>query len=176
MSVDAAEFEVDEHYSESSHPEDPEHAPPQEQEPPSPIELGWTPEEATALVCALWNLGILLYGPEWTADPRETVGWNTSLAQLLDLWVPKDTGGYVQVGAGLLMIGNGVMMMAARRTEIIRRGPRPLWARKPQAEGEAAPAAAPTPAPAAAPRRDNGNGSYTIPNDLLPKPKPDLEL
>lgn len=164
-----AEFEVDEHGAESAADEPtagaPESAAPTEVTPP--IALGWTPEEATALVCALWNLGVLFYGPEWTADPRETLGWNGAVAQLLDTYVPKDTGGMVQTGAGLLMIGNGVVMMGARRYEIIRRGPRPMWVRKPAPDIDATPQAPPpppTPAPDA-----SGNGHYRMPADLVPR-------
>jgi hypothetical protein len=166
-----AEFDVDSHGAESAHTEPTTEAPAAESSDVTPaIVIGWTPEEATALVCALWNLGILIYGPEWTADPRETIGWNIAVAQLLDMYVPKDTGGMVQTGAGLLMIGNGVMMMGARRFEIIKRGPRPIWVRKaaPNVEAEVPPAPRPS-APAS-----NGSGTYHMPADLAPKPDDSL--
>ena len=53
----------------------------------------WTPEEAGQLVCAIFNLGILVYGAEWAAKPQETAGWNISLAQLLDVYMPRGAGG-----------------------------------------------------------------------------------
>jgi len=162
-----AEFEVDAHGAESAHEEPAARATeaPETPDVTPPIVTGWTPEEATSLVCALWNLGILFYGPEWAADPRETLGWNGAVAQLLDTYVPKDTGGMVQTGAGLLMIGNGVVMMGARRYEIIRRGPRPMWVRKPAPDVDAeAQVTPPAPPPAAA----NGSGKYRMPADLAP--------
>jgi len=163
-----AEFEVDAHGDVSEHPEEAQ-AEQQAQEAAvaTVVAMGWTPEEATSLVCALWNLGILIYGPEWAADPRETLGWNITVAQLLDIYVPKGTGGMVQLGAGILMIGNGLMMMAARRTDIIRRGPRPLWLKA--SESQRAPGPSPQ-APSAAPatRAANNGGRYEMPTELVP--------
>ncbi len=164
-----AVFEVDSHGVVSDHPEDQVQGTAQEAAVQGVIALGWTPEEATALVCALWNLGILIYGPEWAADPRETIGWNITVAQLLDIYVPKGVGGTVQLGAGMLMIGNGIMMMAARRTEIIRRGPRPIWVKQPTPEAPVStgqPPAAPTSKPAS-------NGRYEMPKDLVPPVRDD---
>jgi hypothetical protein len=160
----SAEFEVDAHGVESDHVEDPEsQANAQEAAVQSVVALGWTPEEATALVCALWNLGILLYGPEWAADPRETYGWNITVAQLLDIYVPKGVGGAVQLGAGMLMIGNGIVMMAARRTEIIRRGPRPIWVKQPEREAPVS-----TGQPVSTPPKASGDGRYVMPKDITP--------
>jgi hypothetical protein len=163
----SAEFEVDPHGAESDHVEDPatQAADAQGAAVASAVALGWTPDEATALVCALWNLGILLYGPEWAADPRETYGWNITVAQLLDIYVPKGVGGAVQLGAGMLMIGNGIMMMAARRAPIIRRGPRPLWVKQPEHE---APVSTGQPPAAPASKPSNDGGRYVMPKDLTP--------
>lgn len=170
MSSAAAEFEVDEHGAETIDLEDEQGAQaasPVDEAPPLDA-LSWTPEEATALVCALWNLGIIIYGPEWAANPVETQGWNISVAQLLDIYVPKGVGGAVQLGAGMLMIGNGVMMMAARRAPIIQRGPRPLWVKR---EPSGPQPAAQAPAPAAPANRDNAGGRYEMPKDLVPPAK-----
>lgn len=162
-----AEFEVDPHGVESSEPDEPQAATEQQEAAfAQVVAMGWTPEEATALVCALWNLGTLLYGPEWAADPRETYGWNITVAQLLDVYVPKGVGGMVQLGAGILMIGSGVMMMAARRAPLIQRGPRPLWVKRPEPDGAAAPSTRPSPsAPASRPA---SGGRYEMPKDLVP--------
>jgi hypothetical protein len=167
-SVGGAEFEVDPHGVESDHPEDPQAQAAQEQEAAvaSVVAMGWTPEEATALVCAVWNLGILMYGPKWAADPRETLGWNASVAQLLDIYVPKGVGGAVQIGAGLLMIGNGLMYMVMRRWEVIKH-PEPIWAKRPTSEGAAVPTHPATP-PQTPTSKPASNGRYEMPKDLIP--------
>jgi hypothetical protein len=166
----SAEFEVDPHGVESDHVEDPE-TQAADAAVASVVALGWTPEEATALVCALWNLGILLYGPEWAADPRETIGWNITVAQLLDIYVPKGVGGMVQLGTGILMIGNGLMMMAARRAPLIRRGPRPLWVKQSEPE---APVSTGQPPAAPVTKANNDGGRYVMPRDLTPPTTEDV--
>jgi hypothetical protein len=161
-----AEFDVDSHGAESLHPEPAAAA----QTPDEPtdvapvIVVGWTPEEATQLICALWNFGMIIYGPEWAAHPAETQGWNISAAQLLDQFLPKGVGGFVELGAGLIMVGNGLAMMGLRRIPIIKAGPKPMWVRRPASDVEAEVA----PAPPAAPS-PNGGGKYRMPADLAPK-------
>jgi hypothetical protein len=163
----SAEFEVDGHGVQSLHDEPAAgSATAVENIEPAPvIVVGWTPQEATQLICALWNFGMLVWGPEWAAHPAETEGWNISAAQLLDATIPKGTGGFVELGAGLIMVGNGLAMMTARRVPIIQRGPRPMWARRPPADPDAPTEAAPTPTP-----KPSGGGSYKMPADLAPQP------
>jgi hypothetical protein len=170
----AAEFEVDAHGVQSDQADDPEAQPtPEEAVGAVAVAMGWTPEEASQLICAIWNMGILLYGPEWAAHPNETAGWDISAAQLLDEFLPKGTGGFVQLGAGLMMVGNGLAMMAVRRVPIIRRGPRPLWQRKNEQPAPPPPTDAEhqryepdPPAPAAS----NGDGAgYHFPRGLAPR-------
>jgi len=169
----SAEFEVDGHGTESGHvdPVTPEDVDPEVAAGVSVI-MGWTPQEASQLICAMWNLGILIYGPEWAAHPSETSGWDISAAQLLDQFLPKGTGGMVELGAGLFMVGNGLAMMAVNRIPIIKRGPRPLWVKKePVEQAPGGPPPAPAPRPA-----ENGTGGYKLPRDLAPAPAPDLNL
>jgi len=165
----SAEFEVEPHGAQSEHAEEPAAAPETPEDAANTVAtlMGWTPEEATQLICAIWNFGIILYGPEWAADPRETLGWNFHAAQLLDHVLPKGTGGYVELGAGLIMVGNGLAMMGLRRRDIIAAGPKPIWV-KPKATQEPG---APPPGPAPAPSPSvgsNGKAGYKIPKDLTP--------
>jgi hypothetical protein len=175
--TDGAVFEVDPHGVVSDQPDEPDSPQPDAQEAAvaQVVAMGWTPDEATALVCALWNLGILLYGPEWAADPRETIGWNITVAQMLDIYVPKGVGGAVQLGAGMLMIGNGIMMMAARRAPILRRGPRPLWQTQPAPDAPVS-TGQPQGAPPPASKPANTGGRYEMPKDLVPPPRRDDSL
>lgn len=166
-----AEFEVDAHGAESLHdeaatgaaetPESPDVAP--------VIAIGWTPEEAAQLIAALWNFGMIIYGPDWATQPWETSGWDISAAQLLDQYVPKEAGGLVSLGAGLIMVGNGLAMMAVRRIPIIQRGPRPMFARKPPPDVDAA-----APPQQTAPSTPARGDSYHMPADLAPKPDDSL--
>lgn len=173
-----ADFEVDAHGAQSSEPEDPEQTPA-----PSDVEdverdlvnMGWTPEEATQLICAIWNFGMLVWGPEWAAHPAETAGWNISMAQLLDQFLPKGTGGFVQLGAGLIMVGNGIAMMGVRRIPLIQRGPRPMWVRKPAADAAEQVAQQPAPNPSR-PSSNGSDGTYRLPRDLVPTDSSDVKL
>jgi hypothetical protein len=161
----SVEFEVDAHGGETPYtePETPEPAEAEAEVAQAAfVAIGWTPEEATQLICALWNFGMLVWGPEWAAHPQETAGWNLQAAQLLDHVLPKGTGGYVELGAGLIMVGNGLAMMAVRRVPIIQRGPRPMWVRAPAPPPEA-PETPPTPPP-------TQGKKYRIPSELAPKP------
>ena len=165
------EFHVDDHGAPRLSGEDKEPAAVPGVEPPEQAILPgalWTPEEAGQLVCAVFNLGILVYGPEWAARPEETSGWNISLAQLLDVYMPRGSGGYVELGAGLFMVGSGLAMMTVNRVPLIKRGPRPLWVKKPDAQpqptdGNRPPAAAPAAAKEPAPP---DGSAYRIPRDL----------
>lgn len=167
----SAEFEVEAHGAQSQHAEEPEQPAggesPNDAPEPVPAIMGWTPEEATQLICAIWNFGMLVYGPEWAADPRETLGWNFHAAQLLDHVLPKGTGGYVELGTGLIMVGNGLAMMGVRRIDIIRSGPKPMWGAKPKATQEPG-TSPPGPVPAPSSSSANGTGHYKMPRDLAP--------
>lgn len=159
-----AEFEVDSHGAESPHPESAGEAPAVEATDVAPVIVGWTPQEAAQLIAALWNFGMIIYGPDWATQPWETAGWDISAAQLLDQYVPKGAGGFVQLVAGLIMVGNGLAMMGVRRIPIIQRGPRPMFARRPAAVD-----AEVTPAPAPPTSTPNSSGKYHMPTDIAPK-------
>jgi hypothetical protein len=163
-----AEFEVDAHGAESVHDEPTPGTPEQPESPEvAPvIAIGWTPEEAGQLIASLWNFGMIIYGPDWATQPWETAGWDIAAAQLLDQYIPKGTGGLVQLGAGLIMVGNGLAMMGVRRIPIIQRGPRPMFARRKPAPDVDAGSAPTSPPPAA--QNANGGGSYHMPADLAP--------
>lgn len=145
----AVEIEVDPHHSPESNGE----VAPQVQAPEieaAAAALGWTPEQAAQFVCAIFNIGTVLYGPDWTAHPSEVAGWDYYCAQVLDQVLPRGQGGAVEMGVGLVMIGNGLMMMGMRRWPLIKRGPRPIWVKEPLTEPEGTPAPQ-APAPQAAP-------------------------
>jgi hypothetical protein len=161
-----AEFEVDAHGAESVHDEPTQGTPEQAESPEvAPvIVIGWTPQEAGQLIASLWNFGMIIYGPDWATQPWETAGWDIAAAQLLDQYVPKGSGGMVQLGAGLIMVGNGLAMMGVRRIPIIKRGPRPMFARRPAPDVDEVPqqqAAPPAPSP-------NGGGKYHMAPDIAP--------
>lgn len=144
------EFEVDEHQGvplAAVEPGDGEAQPDELEQLTAGAVLNWTPEEAGQFFCSLFNIGMLLYGPEWAAHPQETAGWNIYLAQLLDQVLPKGMGGAAELGVGLIMVGNGLAMMALRRWPLIQRGPRPMWAKPPQAQDAAQAAAVAVEAP-----------------------------
>lgn len=158
----AVEIEVDPHHADTGdapRDENPPVAPELELE---PTPLGWTPEQAGQFVCSLWNIGCLIYGPNWAADPRETAGWDAYCAQLLDQVLPRGMGGAMELGVGLVMVGNGLAMMTMRRWQIIKAGPRPIWVREqaqPQPE-ESAPPTAPSPSTPV----ERERGPYRIPH------------
>jgi hypothetical protein len=143
--------------------------PPLDDSPPQVVQ--WTPEEAGHLAVAVFNFGILVWGPEWAAHPSETEGWNYHFARLLDMWLPKGAGGYAETGAGILLVGNGFATMAARRAPLIKAGPKPLWSRPPQGprppqpppQKPSEPAAA---APASSPPVASGDNVYHLPSNL----------
>jgi hypothetical protein len=168
----AAEFEVDSHGAQSEYEEPSAGAGAQQPETPDvppAVAASWTPEEATQLICAIWNFGMLIYGPEWAAHPAETAGWNISAAQLLDQFLPKGTGGFVELGAGLIMVGNGLAMMGVRRVPIIQRGPKPMWVRRQTGAGENdSVVSAGTAAAAPSASGSNGSGKYRMPSDIAP--------
>lgn len=126
--------------------------------------VGWSPEQAGQFVVGLWNIGCVLYGPEWAADPRETAGWDYYCAQLLDQVLPRGQGGAVEMGVGLVMVGQGLMTMTMHRWPLIKRGPRPLWVREnaPQQQPQQPPSPDTVPPPPA-PTSVNGEGPYQNP-------------
>ena len=158
----AVEIEVDPHHAEAS-----TGAPAEEVTQAPELELavaplGWTPEQAGQFICSLWNIGCIIYGPGWAADPRETAGWDTYCAQLLDQVLPRGMGGAVELGVGLVMIGNGLAMMTMRRWPIIKAGPKPIWVREQPAQTqEQSPTPPQTPAPT--PPAERKSGPYRIP-------------
>lgn len=127
------------------------------------VVMQWTPEEASALLSALFNIGVLVYGTDWAAHPMEFRASGIMAAPLLDRFVPKAVGGPVQTGVGLIAVAGELAGATARRWPIIKRGPRPVWQARPgqaQAAPEAAqPAPPPAAEPAAATSAANGRGA-----------------
>lgn len=143
-----------------------------------PVPDLWSPEEAAALFSAVFNVGVLIYGREWAADPAEFRASGTLLAPHLDQWMPKSAGGgYAQLGVGLLACAGELAGATARRWPIIKRGPRPVWVPPSRAKGAAEPGA-PAQAEPGAPAPDGGTTTYRLPKDLVRvvTPRPDDSL
>lgn len=145
------------------------------------VVAGWTPEEASALFSAVFNVGVLIYGPEWASHPAEFRASGAMSVGMLDKYVPKVAGGPVTTGLGLLAVAGELVGAGVRRRAIIKRGPKPIWQPQPKAgEGEAgpvgpSPATAETPSPSPPPAADNGR-AYRMPPDLakvVPPPTDD---
>lgn len=186
--AEGVEFEVGEGGSPKLTPEG-EDAPPPSSEVSGPqaalVVSNWTPEEAAAMLSALFNIGVMVYGPEWVSHPAEFRASGTMAAPLLDRYVPKQAGGIVTTGAGLFAVSGEMAGAMARRYPIIKRGPRPVWAaKKPKQEapfagaesegGRAGDVPPPTDPPPS--HGSNGGGSgYHIPKDLLKVVRPGLE-
>jgi hypothetical protein len=112
----------------------PEATEPEVSGPAAVVVASWTPEEAVALCLALFNVGVLVWGPEWAAHPAEFRASGATLPPVLDRWLPKGAGaGLVSIGLGLAVVAGEMAGAGVRRWPLIRRGPRPLWATTPQA-------------------------------------------
>lgn len=161
----AVEIEVDPHHAETENASPADGVTTEPELELSVLPVGWTPEQAGQFICSIWNIGCIIYGPNWAADPRETAGWDSYCAQLLDQVLPRGMGGAVELGVGLVMIGNGLAMMTMRRWQIIKAGPKPIWVREqppPQAETTGSANGAAPPAPPV-PERERG-GPYKLPH------------
>jgi hypothetical protein len=88
----------------------------------------WTAQEAAAMISAVYNVGVLVWGPEWASHPLEFRASGTMLAPQLDMWMPKSAGGnYATLGIGLLAVAGELAGATARRWPLLKRGPQPLW-------------------------------------------------
>jgi len=134
----------------------------------------WTPQEAAALLSAVFNVGVLFYGERWAAQPAEFQASGLLLAPTLDRYLPKAAGGgLATMGLGLVSVAGEMAAATARRWPLIKAGPRPVWI--PRQQPEQAPpdrptaaAAEPTPAPAPAASASSSTSSYKMPADLIP--------
>jgi hypothetical protein len=120
----------------------------------------------------VFNVGVLLYGPGWTAHPAEFQASGTLLAPTLDRYLPKAAGGgLATMGLGLVSVAGEMAAATARRWPLIKAGPQPIWIPRQQADQpapERPPAAdEPTPAPAAAASASSSTSSYKMPADLV---------
>ena len=137
----------------------------------------WKPEEAAALFSAVFNVGVLIYGKDWTSDPAEFRASGTLMAPYLDQWMPKSAGGgYATMGVGLLACAGELAGATARRWPILKRGPRPVWVPPRKAGDAAEPGPAPAQSEPGAPA--SGTAGYKLPKDLVRvvKPRPDDSL
>lgn len=138
---------------------------------PAPVDL-WTAGEASALISAVFNVGVLVYGRDWAAHPAEFAASGTLLAPQLDRWLPKSAGGgLAAMGLGLISVAGELAAATVRRWPLIQRGPEPIWVQRPPAEGPvydstAQPAAAAAPAPNGAQTAGSSAG-YRMPADLV---------
>ena len=137
----------------------------------------WSPDEAAALLSAVFNVGVLIYGREWASDPAEFRASGTLLAPHFDAWMPKSAGGgYATMGVGLLACAGELAGATARRWPILKRGPRPVWVPPSKAGGASQPGPAPAQPEPGAPA--SGTAGYKLPRDLVHvvKPRPDDSL
>lgn len=142
--------------------------PPDDVAAPQPVVVDlWTPQEAAALCSAVFNVGVLIYGPGWTAHPAEFQASGTLLAPTLDRYMPKGGGGgLATMGLGLISVAGELSAATVRRWPMIKAGPQPIWIPKEETGPQQ-----PTPAPAAeqpaTPAPPSSSGTYKMPADLV---------
>jgi hypothetical protein len=142
--------------------------PPDDVAGPQPVLVDlWTPQETSALLSAVFNVGVLFYGERWAAHPAEFQASGTLLAPTLDRYLPKAAGGgLATMGLGLVSVAGEMAAATARRWHLIKAGPKPVWIPRQQqqptpADRPAAAAAEPKPAP------ESSTSSYKMPPDLV---------
>lgn len=151
---------------------------------------GWTPAAAARFVCAIWNVGAIVYGKAWIARPAEAADFSYQAADLLDRFLPVGTGGPMELIVNATVVAGGLVEMGMKREEVIAAGPRwkrqqrepgkviaGPWPPQPGYQGGAGGAAMPPPA-AAAPADSPGGAEYRLPADLVaaatPPPTPTM--